>query len=225
METTQTTLGAAIVANAIVLVFYAVPSIIIFWKLYTKAGQAGWKAIIPFYSQYIMGVIAKRPTFGLIAAVAGAVNYVVGFLKFDILTILTALVFVVFGLITLSKFIQKYDAGIGKWALYLFLPIIGVFFVEKTEFKGDGSNPAQPPTQPTDPSQTTVSTAVTANTPDAVTTQPVSNPTPQPTPTPAAPTIPPVATSPQPTPQPQPQTPPAPDNQNNTPPAPTNPAQ
>jgi hypothetical protein len=31
------------------------------WKVFTKAGQPGWAAIIPFYNLYIMVKIAGKP--------------------------------------------------------------------------------------------------------------------------------------------------------------------
>lgn len=35
--------------------------IIAFWKVFTKAGQPGWKAIIPVYNEYILYKISWKP--------------------------------------------------------------------------------------------------------------------------------------------------------------------
>ena len=45
-------IGWAIMAVLFVL------SVIAFWRCFTKAGEKGWKAIIPFYRQYIMFKLA-----------------------------------------------------------------------------------------------------------------------------------------------------------------------
>lgn len=42
-------------AGALVwIIAWIVIMIIANWKLYTKAGEAGWKSLIPYYSQYVL---------------------------------------------------------------------------------------------------------------------------------------------------------------------------
>ena len=66
MENESTGLVAALIAGlGIFLVFFF--AIIIFlmichWKVFTKAGQEGWKSIIPFYNTYIQLQITKQPS-------------------------------------------------------------------------------------------------------------------------------------------------------------------
>ena len=36
--------------------------IISMWKIFVKANQSGWAAIVPFYNYYVMIEIAKKPT-------------------------------------------------------------------------------------------------------------------------------------------------------------------
>ena len=45
----------------ILLIAIAVFQIIAQWKVFTKAGQPGWAAIIPIYNIYIMTKIAGKP--------------------------------------------------------------------------------------------------------------------------------------------------------------------
>ena len=50
------------------------------WRIFTKAGEAGWKSIIPIYGDYISYKIAWRPSFFWInfilgVAVSGMNNY------------------------------------------------------------------------------------------------------------------------------------------------------
>jgi hypothetical protein len=42
------------------LIFWVI-SIIALWKVFEKAGQKGWKAIIPFYNYWVLCEIAGRP--------------------------------------------------------------------------------------------------------------------------------------------------------------------
>jgi Family of unknown function (DUF5684) len=44
----------------IVWLVLAVLSIIAMWRIFTKAGEAGWKSLIPFYNTYLMFRIAGR---------------------------------------------------------------------------------------------------------------------------------------------------------------------
>ena len=38
----------------ICLIFMSVVAIISWWKLFEKAGEKGWKALVPFYSTYTL---------------------------------------------------------------------------------------------------------------------------------------------------------------------------
>ena len=42
----------AVVANVIISLAFTVLAIIAYWRIFVKAGEAGWKAIIPFYNAY-----------------------------------------------------------------------------------------------------------------------------------------------------------------------------
>lgn len=43
-----------------ILILWYVLQVIAFWKIFTKAGQPGWKSIIPVYNQYIEFRIAWK---------------------------------------------------------------------------------------------------------------------------------------------------------------------
>ncbi len=65
----------------VVCVFY----IIVYWKLFEKAGQPGWGAIIPIYNIYLLTKIAKRPGWWVILYFIPIVNVVIGIIIiFDI---------------------------------------------------------------------------------------------------------------------------------------------
>lgn len=55
--------GAATGMSLVMMLLYLgvfVFSIVIMWKMYSKAGEAGWKCLIPFYSSYILCKIARK---------------------------------------------------------------------------------------------------------------------------------------------------------------------
>lgn len=66
MQTTTYEGGSAfaVLFSGVFLVFALILIAIIFislWKIFEKAGQEGWKAIIPIYNLYILTVIVGKP--------------------------------------------------------------------------------------------------------------------------------------------------------------------
>ncbi|MGH7132474.1 MAG: DUF5684 domain-containing protein [Phycisphaerales bacterium] len=57
-----------VIPIVIVLVFLAIAVLVIagIWKVFEKAGQPGWAAIIPFYNTYVMCKIAGKPWWWLL---------------------------------------------------------------------------------------------------------------------------------------------------------------
>lgn len=51
--------------------------IVAFWKVFEKAGEAGWKSIIPFYNIWVMFEIAGRPGWWMFLMFIPFVNFVV----------------------------------------------------------------------------------------------------------------------------------------------------
>jgi hypothetical protein len=75
METTYEDTGLGITFFIIlfaVLIFY----IAAMWKVFTKAGQPGWAAIIPIYNIYIMTKIGGKPGWWTVLCLIPIVNYV-----------------------------------------------------------------------------------------------------------------------------------------------------
>lgn len=71
------------------------------WKIFTKAGEAGWKSLIPFYNGYTISKICwetKYFWFTLLAAVAGGIfsgiGGVIGGLLSGICSIATLVLYV-----------------------------------------------------------------------------------------------------------------------------------
>ena len=66
-------LGILIVVYVAVFVLYVAA----FWRIFTKAGEAGWKAIIPIYNWYIVLKIVGRPGWWLLLYLIPIVNVIV----------------------------------------------------------------------------------------------------------------------------------------------------
>ncbi len=66
-------LGILIVIYIAVIVF----EIAAFWQVFVKAGQPGWKILIPFYNYYIILKIVGRPGWWLILYFIPIVNIVI----------------------------------------------------------------------------------------------------------------------------------------------------
>lgn len=56
---------------------FAVIYIIAMWKMYVKAGQPGWTAIVPIYNMYIMLKMVGRPGWWLLLFLVPLVNIVI----------------------------------------------------------------------------------------------------------------------------------------------------
>ena len=49
---------------------------IVGWKIFEKAGQPGWAALIPFYNLYVYTQIIRRPPWWMILYFAGIVPFI-----------------------------------------------------------------------------------------------------------------------------------------------------
>ena len=55
----------------------AVLLIVAYWKIFVKAGEAGWKSLIPFYNTYLLFRIAGRNGWWFLALLIPFVNIIV----------------------------------------------------------------------------------------------------------------------------------------------------
>ena len=74
--------AAAGVFGALGLVWLAVVLLMIaaLWKIFVKAGEPGWAAIIPIYNAIVILKIVGRPVWWLVLFLIPFVNLVVGFI-------------------------------------------------------------------------------------------------------------------------------------------------
>ena len=82
--------GGIIVAYIIVCLAIAVVTIIGMWKVFTKAGEEGWKSIIPVYNLYTLcKIVGVSPWWILIIFLGGIVSIIpiIGWLAYMAATI------------------------------------------------------------------------------------------------------------------------------------------
>lgn len=66
----------------IVILLITVLMIVSMWKLYVKAGQPGWAAIIPIYNIWVLLKIVGRPEWWIILFLIPCVNIVIQILVY-----------------------------------------------------------------------------------------------------------------------------------------------
>lgn len=114
--------------------------IVAYWKIFSKAGEAGWKAIIPIYNSYIVFKIAWRPLMFGISIILGAlyvILFTIGFvyeyspggsMLLAVLPILL-IVIAVINIMLLHKLSKAFGHGVGFTFGLIFLNIIFLFIL------------------------------------------------------------------------------------------------
>lgn len=74
METAANGAGAS---SWIVALVFTVLMIVAWWKIFTKAGEPGWAAIIPIYNVIVLLKIAGKPVWWIILMLIPVVNLIV----------------------------------------------------------------------------------------------------------------------------------------------------
>lgn len=75
-QTTSSGDSSGGVPGVIVGIILLIWSVVAYWKLFEKAGQPGWAAIIPFYNLFVLLKIIGRPSWWIILYLIPIVNIV-----------------------------------------------------------------------------------------------------------------------------------------------------
>lgn len=96
-----------------VFVFYVLTAIAQ-WKIFTKAGEAGWKALIPIYNVYILCKIMKI-SFWIYVILIPVVIGIIGALinNDDVTNVLSSLYMIFFDIFTAIKLGKAFNKGTG----------------------------------------------------------------------------------------------------------------
>jgi hypothetical protein len=101
------------VNGAVTVIYLAILVLVIagLWKVFTKAGEAGWKAIIPIWNIIVLLRIVGRPLWWIILLIIPIVNIIASLIV----------------MLDLAKSFGKGSGfGIGLWLLsFIFVPILG----------------------------------------------------------------------------------------------------
>lgn len=92
---------------ALIMLVYAVVAVISYWRIFEKAGYEGWRALVPFYSQYTFFEL----TIGC------------GWL---FLLLLVPMASVAVTIIARCKLADIFGCGLGTTLLLVFIPIVGL---------------------------------------------------------------------------------------------------
>jgi len=77
-DSTNTGVAAGVVIVYLLLILVLTVAVVAaYWKMFEKAGEAGWKALIPFYNTYTLFRIAGRNGWGFLFLLIPLVNIVV----------------------------------------------------------------------------------------------------------------------------------------------------
>lgn len=129
--------GGSAVATLIYLVV-AVVEVVAMWRLFTKAGQPGWAAIVPIYNLYVLVKVAGREGWWVILYFIPFVNIVVWFIV---------------AVDVAKSFGKSAGFGIGIALLsFIFIPILAFGDAQYIGARpGTGTTGATPPPPPPPP--------------------------------------------------------------------------
>ncbi len=106
---------------AVILIVWIVIAIIASWKIFTKAGEDGWKCLIPFYNQYILYKITWDATYFWVILGIAVVSGIVTALEIPVIGTLLSIASGIIGIIQTHKMSKAYGHDIGFTLGLLFL--------------------------------------------------------------------------------------------------------
>jgi hypothetical protein len=79
VQTTTVSTGNSAAMGILWFLYVAVIVLLVvaYWKIFVKAGEAGWKSLIPFYNTYTLFRIAGRNGWGFLLLLIPVINIVV----------------------------------------------------------------------------------------------------------------------------------------------------
>ena len=91
------------------------------WKIYTKAGEAGWKCLIPFYNSYVMYRFSWNTNMFWVYLGLSIANSVFSAIDLAPLAFIAAIALLVVSVISLHKLSKSFGHGVGFTLGLLFL--------------------------------------------------------------------------------------------------------
>lgn len=107
----------------IVVIGWYILQAVAYWKIFTKAGEAGWKSLIPFYSTYVQFKLTWNPMWFFVLVACAAANFI--FAGTDsiayVISTLTSMAIGVISIIGSYKLSLAFGHGIGYAIGLIFL--------------------------------------------------------------------------------------------------------
>ena len=112
-------------AGIIIAIIWGILAIIAMWKIFTKAGEAGWKSIIPIYNVYIMyKIVGMKNWFWYTLIAAFCLGFIAGLLwegssAYGILMCISCLFSGIVAIVAAYKLPRKFGWGVFASILYV----------------------------------------------------------------------------------------------------------
>ncbi len=106
---------------SMITLIWLVIVIIADWKIYTKAGEAGWKCLIPFYSTYVRFSFTWDTTYFWIILGIAVVSAIISALHIPVIGTLLSIASIVINIIALHKLSKSFGHDIGFTLGLIFL--------------------------------------------------------------------------------------------------------
>ena len=116
---------SALIVMSIFILAIAILVIVAMWKIFQKAGEPGWKAIIPFYNSYTMYKIVWDTKFFWINFGLGVLTGIINFLPpLAFLSYIISIAAFVIEVMLLNKLAKSFGHGTGFTIGLIFLPYV-----------------------------------------------------------------------------------------------------
>ena len=119
--------SGTIVATSVISIVCCVLLVIANWKIFTKAGEAGWKAIIPFYNAWVEYKFTWDPKMffvALVLAILVGLGRAIANPVVSIIALLASIGAMVFSIIENYKLSKAFGHGVGFTVGLIFLSFI-----------------------------------------------------------------------------------------------------
>ena len=139
-EKTATALGGFFIAMILISVGICILYVIANWKIFTKAGEEGWKSIIPFYNSYILFKIVWDVKYFWIFFGLGIASGVIAFIPFiNLLCFLISAVLIIISVMLNYYLARSFGQGIAYTVgLVFFGPIFILVIAFSQNYVGNG---------------------------------------------------------------------------------------
>lgn len=134
MNNLMTTFAIVLLVIFLIMLIVYIVWKVAYWKIFSKAGEKGWKSLIPIYDQYVLcRIVGVSPWWLLICAAVGILSSISGF--FATLFVAANIYFSILVAISLARSFGKSD-GFGIVTFFFQLICFCILGFGKSEYLG-----------------------------------------------------------------------------------------